>query len=848
MVNPGHGIDRIDPSGNVTSILQFSQAYPESLAIETDGNVDFSGYYSGATVNGRIFRLDPSTGIVTQLAGYKHITDGFPSIAATNQGDIFVSWAGTVPFPYYPILGGGAVWSPAYPGRIDRIDPSGNVTTILQGQVVDAANGVEDSFGWVAAEPDGNIDFVWTRTGIHPSASTYRLDPSTGSVTQISADSGQIAVSEQGDVFLDEGNRIVRLEQMGNVTTILQAQRGDSFSGAAAAPDGNVDFIGTYLGVSGTFRLDPSTSTVTQISTVGGNYTCIAVQPLAALTPTVVVNPVGTTYDGSPQGTTGEAFGLGGVDLGPVTITYKTADGSAPVHAGTYTATGTFPGDQNYTSATGTATIVIDRATPTATIDPVAETTYDGLPHGTTGQVTGVNGESLGPITITYDTLDGSAPVHAGTYTATLSYAGDNDYNPASDSTTIVIDRATPTATIDPVAETTYDGLPHGTTGKVKGVNGEILGPVTITYDPGDNAEPVHAGAYKATISFAGNDDYTSASDSTTIVIDKADAVIAIIPFSIPYDGHAHQLIGFATGVQGEDLSSLLDLGTVGINAGTYWEFWTFNFDGSNPDYNSATGLDPFIIDPASLKVTVPSLAKTYGQAIDLGAVLGATIPTGVNNENLKIAYASAGAAASTPVRDGGYPITAHLSDGTGQLSNYSVKVVSGTLTVTPAPLTVTANNLTKIEGESNPQFTVSYSAFVLNQGPANLGGVLTFNTSATASSLPGIYAITPGGLTSTNYAITFVSGTLTVLSFSQATANMQVQVDAAGLPQGMQNSLDSQLQAAIASFNAGNTTAGVNQLEAFIHHVSAQSGNLIDAGLADMLIAEAQRIINAVG
>jgi hypothetical protein len=36
--------------------------------------------------------------------------------------------------------------------------------------------------------------------------------------------------------------------------------------------------------------------------------------------------------------------------------------------------------------------------------------------------------------------------------------------------------------------------------------------------------------------------------------------------------------------------------------------------------------------------------------------------------------------------------------------------------------------------------------------------------------------------------------------------------------------------------------------LQAFIHHVSAQSGKQIDATLAQKLIAAAQRIINAVG
>jgi len=118
---------------------------------------------------------------------------------------------------------------------------------------------------------------------------------------------------------------------------------------------------------------------------------------------------------------------------------------------------------------------------------------------------------------------------------------------------------------------------------------------------------------------------------------------------------------------------------------------------------------------------------------------------------------------------------------------------------------------------------------------------------SASATSLPGTYAITPSGLTASNYTITFVSGTLTVLSYSAATTNLLNEVQAANIPTGIQNALMSSLEAAIDSFNKDNTMAGVNQLQAFQNKVSAQSGKKIDAALADALIAAAQRIINAI-
>jgi streptogramin lyase len=259
---------------------------------------------------------------------------------------------------------------------------------------------------------------------------------------------------------------------------------------------------------------------------------------------------------------------------------------------------------------------------------------------------------------------------------------------------------------------------------------------------------------------------------------------------------------------------------------------------------SSATGT--LTVNPAQLDVTANSMTKTYGQA---AAFAGTEFTTSglVNGDTVTgVTLASAGAAATAPVAGSPYAITPSAAAGTG-LSNYTIAYHTGTLTVAPATLRVTANDQTKIAGEANPTFTASYSGFVLGEDASLLGGALTFSTLATVGSPPGTYAITPGGLTSDNYAITFASGTLTILSYSQATNNLLLApVNAADLPSGIHNSLESQLQAAIDSFRLGNTTVGVHQLKAFINHISAQRGKSIRAELADMLVTAAQRIIDA--
>jgi uncharacterized repeat protein (TIGR01451 family) len=251
-------------------------------------------------------------------------------------------------------------------------------------------------------------------------------------------------------------------------------------------------------------------------------------------------------------------------------------------------------------------------------------------------------------------------------------------------------------------------------------------------------------------------------------------------------------------------------------------------------------------VNPAPLTVTANSTSKTYGDTVTFAGT-GFTKSGLVNGDTVTgVTLTSAGAPAMAPVAGSPYAIVPSSATGTG-LGNYTMTYVSGALTVNKAKLAVTANDAAPIiAGEALPAFTATISGFVNDETSSVLGGALAFSVSPTYSGQAGTYSIIPGGLTASNYDITYVNGTLKVLTYSQATTNLVTRVDGAGLASGMRNSLDSQLQAAIVSFSAGNKTAGRNQLGAFINHVRAQKGKAIDAALADELIAYAQRIITA--
>ena len=93
------------------------------------------------------------------------------------------------------------------------------------------------------------------------------------------------------------------------------------------------------------------------------------------------------------------------------------------------------------------------------------------------------------------------------------------------------------------------------------------------------------------------------------------------------------------------------------------------------------------------------------------------------------------------------------------------------TLTVSKAPLTVTANDATKTYGAANPTFSVSYSGFVNGDDSSVLTNQPTVTTTATQSSDVGTYPITVNGAVAANYEMAYVAGTLTITKASQSMA-----------------------------------------------------------------------------
>ena len=113
----------------------------------------------------------------------------------------------------------------------------------------------------------------------------------------------------------------------------------------------------------------------------------------------------------------------------------------------------------------------------------------------------------------------------------------------------------------------------------------------------------------------------------------------------------------------------------------------------------------------------------------------------------------------------GTYAITAAL--GTLAAQNYTFGFASGVLSVTPATLTVSANNAGRLYGASDPAYSDTITGFVLSQTLGNSGvtGAPSLSSNDTAASSVGTYAITAalGTLAAQNYTFVFASGVLSV-------------------------------------------------------------------------------------
>ncbi|MEY4385506.1 MAG: hypothetical protein RLY20_789 [Verrucomicrobiota bacterium] len=272
-----------------------------------------------------------------------------------------------------------------------------------------------------------------------------------------------------------------------------------------------------------------------------------------------------------------------------------------------------------------------------------------------------------------------------------------------------------------------------------------------------------------ATITLVVSDGSLVASNSFTLTVNPAPLTVTANSLSRGYGLTNPILTGSVLGLQAGDNITASFSTTANTNSplGNYPITFTLSDPGAKLGlYTVTTNNGTLTVTNALLSVTASNLNKVYGTtrlfAGNEYAVTGGTFFNGNAITNLTLA--SAGTNASAGV--GGYPISITNAAGPG-LTNYLISYVAGSLSVTAAPLTVTANSSNKTYGATR---TFAGGEFAITSGALFNGNTLTnasISSVGAAGSAPvGSYAIIVTnalGLGASNYAISYLPGALSI-------------------------------------------------------------------------------------
>jgi hypothetical protein len=271
------------------------------------------------------------------------------------------------------------------------------------------------------------------------------------------------------------------------------------------------------------------------------------------------------------------------------------------------------------------------------------------------------------------------------------------------------------------------------------------------------------AGSCTVTASQAGGDGYKAApSVDRTFAITKAPLSVKANDASREYGEPNPDFTGEITGVKNGDAVSATysAAATPSSNVGSYPIV---------PEVVATAAVlanyQTPVLTNGTLQVTkAPLLVKADDNSREYGAAnpefTGEV--TGLKNGDEVTASFSTSADEKSGV--GPYKIVARADATDAVLANYEVELIDGTLTVTKAPLSVNANDATRLLGADNPAFTGQVTG--IKNGDAITA---SYSTTATKASPVGVYDIVPSLVDTepgvlANYEVTLTNGKLTIV------------------------------------------------------------------------------------
>jgi hypothetical protein len=458
-----------------------------------------------------------------------------------------------------------------------------------------------------------------------------------------------------------------------------------------------------------------------------------------------------------------------------------------------YTVTAAYASDSNYNATPGASgTLTITKATPTfgtMSASPASATfgtnqivtISDSLSYAgaiaPTGAVTfTLNGASYtatctgatSPLSCTYAVP--AATIAALTpqgYTLSAAYTADTNYNATPGANgTFTINQISQTISFGTLPNVTYGVTPitlAATASSGLAVSYTVSGPATVS---GSTLTVTGAGPVTVTANQAGNTDYSAATSAQQgFMVAKAPLTITANNASMQYGqsipGFSYTPSGFVNGDSAAVLSGTPSESTAATSSSAPGSYSITITQGTlaAANYTFAFATGTLTVNPASQTISFGALPNmTYGVA---PIALTATASSGLPVSYTVTGPAMVSGSTLTVTGAGNVTVTANQ---TGN-ADYNAASAQQSFTVFKAPLTITATNASIDDGQSIPSFSYAPSGFVNGDSAAVLSGTPSESTTATSSSAPGSYAITitQATLEATNYAFTFINGTLTI-------------------------------------------------------------------------------------
>jgi hypothetical protein len=265
----------------------------------------------------------------------------------------------------------------------------------------------------------------------------------------------------------------------------------------------------------------------------------------------------------------------------------------------------------------------------------------------------------------------------------------------------------------------TTSGLTNGdvyTYGSVPDLSYSCVSPVRTSCSSG--TEIVSAGSWSVTVTATDSFNQTS-TDTINYTVDPAPQTIifSTSPPSPALYGESYTVAasGGASGNPVTFAPAAMSVCTLSGSTVTFTGVGTCtlvtNQAGNGNYYAAAPASQGFTVNPAPLKVTASSAMTIYGSQVPAvtptysGFVLSDTVASLKTQANCTTpAVQSSNAGSYTTSCSGASDV------------DYAISYVNGSVTIKPAPLSITASSPTIFYGQAIPAITPSYSGFVLGQ------------------------------------------------------------------------------------------------------------------------------------